>query len=581
MNDMIFNSYLVGEERELAIEESSMGVFFDKLDMMYEMVNMQLEYNKKAAEFKVFSEGGTYDDFLYMLEEANEEAKTEKKGIIRTIIDAIKKIINKIGEKLASIGKNPGDPNEDVEVDEGVDKSQKALDSVAGDINSVIDSIEAAQSGDIATAATSALGVLTNKGKIATALGATGIGVATGVMIKIKRGKAVADSKKNETMLNKIKKMLSKRENDDNTANQNNGEQKESNGFIDTLTQVFTAIKDTVVRVINFISNGLSSIWHGAANKMFGKWKEVPEGTKGAKKCVTDDKTPEKDEVQMSEINKNLADGQSEAVEGHWYIKETEGGTKAREGKEEKSEQAKWKKAEGNDLNSADCYKVVPDSVTPKGKQKTLSEAEKLVPGIKANESIISVEDSKKAAGFEVSITPDELARAAGISDKEYKDLTKDDNERGKFEKIKNWFMNKQFKPEQLNLMADHIWEKVGKHEELASQAQWGMDSKSWNAIPEPVQRIIKDRVNESKSAVNNKPQNSNNQNNNNTNNQTQQNNSGNTNNSNNNNSNGNEQNINASAVDELLINPFVDYVRESDEYNMEISEIADMLASL
>ena len=547
MNDMIFNSYLVGEERELAIEESSMGVFFDKLDMMYEMVNMQLEYNKKAAEFKVFSEGGTYDDFLYMLEEANEEAKTEKKGIIRTIIDAIKKIINKIGEKLASIGKNPGDPNEDVEVDEGVEKSQKALDSVAGDINSVIDSIEAAQSGDIATAATSALGVLTNKGKIATALGATGIGVATGVMIKIKRGKAVADSKKNETMLNKIKKMLSKRENDDNTANQNNGEQKESNGFIDTLKQVFTAIKDTVV----------------------------------TKKCVTDDKTPEKDEVQMSEINKNLADGQSEAVEGHWYIKETEGGTKAREGKEEKSEQAKWKKAEGNDLNSADCYKVVPDSVTPKGKQKTLSEAEKLVPGIKANESIISVEDSKKAAGFEVSITPDELARAAGISDKEYKDLTKDDNERGKFEKIKNWFMNKQFKPEQLNLMADHIWEKVGKHEELASQAQWGMDSKSWNAIPEPVQRIIKDRVNESKSAVNNKPQNSNNQNNNNTNNQTQQNNSGNTNNSNNNNSNGNEQNINASAVDELLINPFVDYVRESDEYNMEISEIADMLASL
>jgi hypothetical protein len=82
------------------------------------------------------------------------------------------------------------------------------------------------------------------------------------------------------------------------------------------------------------------------------------------------------------------------------------------------------------------------------------------------------------------------------------------------------------------------------------------------------------------------KLQNSNNQNNtpkqtNNTNNQTQQNNSGNTNNSNNNNSNGNEQNTNESVVDELLINPFVDYVRESDEYNIEISEIVDMLASL
>ena len=366
-------------------------------------------------------------------------------------------------------------------------------------------------------------------------------------------------------------------ENDDN-----NSEQQKNNpnggGFIDTLKQVFTAIKDTVIKVINFISNGLSSIWHGAANKMFGKWKEVPEGTKGAKKCVTNDVEPGENEVQMGEINKNLADGQSEAVEGHWYIKETEGGTKAREGKEEKAEQSKWKKAEGNDLNSADCYLVVPNSVTPGNKEKKLSEAEKLVPGIKVQERIISMDASKEAAGFEVSITPEELAKAAGISDSEYKNLTKNDDERGKIEKIKNWFTNKQFTPDQLNQMADHIWEKVGKHKELATQAQWGMDSKSWGAIPEPVQRIIKDRVNKSKGSANNKQQN-----NNNTANQTKnaQNQSQQQNNTNNNNSNGNEQNTNETVVDELLINPFVDYVRESDEYNMEISEIADMFASL
>lgn len=574
---MIFNSYLVGEERELAIEESSMDVFFDKLDMMYEMVNMQLEYNKKAAEFKVFSEGGTYDDFLYMLEEANEEAKTEKKGIIRTIIDAIKKVINKIGEKLASIGKNPGDPNEDVEVDEGVEKSQKALDSVAGDINGVIDSIEAAQSGDIATAATSALGVLTNKGKIATALGATGIGVATGVMIKIKRGKAVADSKKNETILNKIKKMMSKRENDDNTANQNNGEQKESNGFIDTLKQVFTAIKDTVVKVINFISNGLSSIWHGAANKMFGKWKEVPEGTKGAKKCVTDNVDPGEDEVQMSEINKNLADGQSEAVEGHWYIKETEGGTKAREGKEEKAEQAKWKKAEGNDLNSNDKVKVIADNLDPENdKQMRLEDAKKLVPDIEVGSHIIKVDDAKKVAGFKLTITPEELARAAGLSDKAFAKKTKNDDEKSLWDKFRNLHLDS----DQCDKIADHIWGKIND-DRLAKIPKWGMDDNTWNSIPQDVQNVIRGRVNNA-----GKSQNSNNKNNapkqtNNTNNQTQQNNSGNTNNSNNNNSNGNEQNANESVVDELLINPFVDYVRESDEYNMEISEIADMLASL
>ena len=578
MNDMIFNSYLVGEERELAIEESSMGVFFDKLDMMYEMVNMQLEYNKKAAEFKVFSEGGTYDDFLYMLEEANEEAKTEKKGIIRTIIDAIKKVINKIGEKLASIGKNPGDPNEDVEVDEGVDKSQKALDSVAGDINSVIDSIEAAQSGDIATAATSALGVLTNKGKIATALGATGIGVATGVMIKIKRGKAVADSKKNETMLNKIKKMLSKRENDDNTANQNNGEQKESNGFIDTLKQVFTAIKDTVVKVINFISNGLSSIWHSAANKMFGKWKEVPEGTEGAIECITNDKNPETNldhtQMQQQDLEKKGCKG---AEPGKWYIKETEGGTKAREGKEEKAEQAKWKKAEGNDLNSNDKVKVIADNLDPENdKQMRLEDAKKLVPDIEVGSHIIKVDDAKKVAGFKLTITPEELARAAGLNDKAFAKKTKNDDEKSLWDK----FRNQHLDSDQCDKIADHIWGKIND-DRLAKIPKWGMDDNTWKSIPQDVQNVITGRVNNA-----GKSQNSNNQNNtpkqtNNANNQTQQNNSGNTNNSNNNNSNGNEQNINASAVDELLINPFVDYVRESDEYNIEISEIADMLASL
>jgi hypothetical protein len=568
MNDIIFNSYLVGEERELAIEESAMDVFFANLEMKYEMVNMQLEYDRKAAEFKVFSEGGTYDDFLYLLEEANEEAKEEKKGIIRTIIDAIKKIINKIGEKLASIGKNPGDPNEDVEIDEGVDKSQKALDSVASDINGVIDSLNAAQSGDIATAATSALNVVSNKGKIATVLSASGIAVATGVMIKIKRGKAVKDAERNQSLLSKLKNLISKHEKDDD----NNG-----GGFIDTLKQVFTAIKDTVIKVINFISNGLSSIWHGAANKMFGKWKEVPEGTKGAKKCVTNDVEPGKDEVQMGEINKNLADGQSEAVEGHWYIKETEGGTKAREGKEEKVEQAKWKKAEGNDNNSNEKIKVIANNLEPQNdKEKRLEDAEKLVPGIKVGEYIINTNESKKVAGFSITITAEDLARVAGLDVKKYAKKTKNDDDRSLFEKLRN----EHLKADQCNRVADYIWGKIND-DRHAKTPRWGLDDTTWNSIPQDVQNVITGRVNNA-----GKSQNSNNQNNtpkqtNNTNNQTQQNNSGNTNNSNNNNSNGNEQNTNESVVDELLINPFVDYVRESDEYNIEISEIVDMLASL
>lgn len=531
MNDLIFNSYLVGEEREAAIEESATQVFFNNIDMMIEMVDMQLEYDKKAAEFKVFSEGGTYDDFLYLLEEANAEANEKKKGILATLIDGIIKILNKIGEKLAAIGKNPGDPNEDVEVDEGVVKSQNALDSIAGDINSTIDAYNAAQNGDVGGFLTNGLNLFSGKGKIAAALTAAGVGVTTGVMIKIKRGKAAKDAEKNGKLKTKISNFMQKLK--------GQKDKEEDNTKTNQFVQFLNAVKDTVVKVIDFIASGLSSVWHGVANKLFGKWKEVPADTEGAFKCIKDGETPEEGKKQMTEEDLRKKGVENPEPE-HWYKKETEGGTKAREGKEEKAEQSNWKKAEGNDLNSADCYLVVPNSVTPEGKQKKLSEAEKLVPGIKANESIISIDASKEAAGFEVSITPEELAKAAGISDSEYKNLTKNDDERGKIEKIKNWVMNKQFTSEQLNRMADHIWERVGKHKELASQAQWGMDSKSWNSIPEPVQRIIKDRVNKSKAS-----------------------------------------NKNESAVDELLINPFVDYVRESDDYNMEISEIADMLASL
>lgn len=561
MEDIIFNSYLVGEERELAIEESTMDVLFADLNMKYEMVNMQLEYDKKAAEYKVFSEGGTYDDFLYLLEEANEEANTAKKGILRTIIDAIKKIINKIGEKLASIGKNPGDPNEDVEIDEGVDKSQKALDSVAGDINGVIDTMNAVQNGDYATATTSALGALSGKGKIGAALTATGIGVATGVMIKVKRGKAAKDAEKNKSLLNKITSLMKKHENDENNNNGQNSDNKDG-GFIDTLKQVFNAIKDTIIKVINFISNGLSSIWHGATNKLFGKWKEVPEGTKGAKQCVLDNVNPNANQIQLSDLNKNLAEGQT-ATEGHWYVKETESGTKAREGKEEKTEQAKWKKAKGNDNNSNEKIKVIANNLEPQNdKEKRLEDAEKLVPGIKVGEYIINTDESKKVAGFSISLTAEELARAAGLKANDYAKKTKNDNERNLFEKLRN----QQLNPDQCNKIADHIWSKIND-DRHAKTPHWGLDDATWKSIPQDVQNVISGRVNNAGKQQNNNTQ-ANATANNNTNN-------------NNNDANNNTQNINASAVDELLINPFVDYISESDKYNMEISEIADMIASL
>lgn len=58
----IYNSYLSGKEREEAIEESSIELLFNKLDMMYEMADMEYQNDIQSAEFKVLKESGSSCD---------------------------------------------------------------------------------------------------------------------------------------------------------------------------------------------------------------------------------------------------------------------------------------------------------------------------------------------------------------------------------------------------------------------------------------------------------------------------------------------------------------------------------------
>ena len=74
----IYNGYLTGFERELAIEDAEIDNTFSRFDTMWEMVNLEYEQNIRDAELKVFKENGTYDDLLYLYQEA-ENAAAEKK----------------------------------------------------------------------------------------------------------------------------------------------------------------------------------------------------------------------------------------------------------------------------------------------------------------------------------------------------------------------------------------------------------------------------------------------------------------------------------------------------------------------
>lgn len=103
MINEIFNSHLSGYEREMAIQEAEYDTLFAKATMMLEMVDMQLEQNIREAELKVFREGGTYDDYEYLVQEADEQAGEQKKGVFATIIEAIRTLFQKIGDALSRL----------------------------------------------------------------------------------------------------------------------------------------------------------------------------------------------------------------------------------------------------------------------------------------------------------------------------------------------------------------------------------------------------------------------------------------------------------------------------------------------
>ena len=99
----IFNEYLTGEEREVALENARLQNEYDKLSTVYEMLNLQVEQMRRDAEMKVFEESGTYDDLTFLYQEAENEIGEQKKNVFQKIVDWFKKIFAAIGNKIKSI----------------------------------------------------------------------------------------------------------------------------------------------------------------------------------------------------------------------------------------------------------------------------------------------------------------------------------------------------------------------------------------------------------------------------------------------------------------------------------------------
>ena len=345
MNDMIFNSYLVGDERAEAIAEAKSELEFAEAEMMYEMVEMELQQNLREAELKVFSEGGTYGDFQYLVEEAEAEANEKKTGILKTIWNSILSILKKIGEKLASINVEPGDENTEVDVDEEDVQENNRLVEAGKQLD---EAMNESNKGNF-------IGAAKIIGGIAIAGAAAGAAVAG--TRKFTKGKVIGFKKTLEFIRNKAQNWMDRikgvveaffGKKDDN----NNEDGDKKNSIHDMLsnikTKIITPIDKLTKKLANYIKGGITK----AQNAIAGEWKEVEAGTKEAIECITNDVEPKTDldhtQMQQQDLEKK---GCKDAEPGKWYIKETEKNGNKRQ----------YVKCDEND---PDKIKVVADSET-------------------------------------------------------------------------------------------------------------------------------------------------------------------------------------------------------------------------
>ena len=248
----IYNSYLSGKEREEAIEESSIELLFNKLDMMYEMADMEYQNDIQSAEFKVLKESGTYDDLQYLVEVATDENTEKKKGIIKTLIEAIANIFKKIADAMHKFVIKGNDEEEADVPDDFIKKHNAIMDFWNKWRNAIPNIVKGEkQNGDGIIAAIESV----------LALGTAGVGTAV-VMRKIKLSK-MKEYKNNEAIVNEgMSRVVNTTQNalailDNSTPNnQDNGNGKSKNGILDFIKKILGKLKDFA----NFVKNTFNQL---------------------------------------------------------------------------------------------------------------------------------------------------------------------------------------------------------------------------------------------------------------------------------------------------------------------------------
>ena len=310
----IYKEYLTGEDRDIFIEEATLENELDKLDTMYEMTLLQLGQMYKDAEFKVLTESGTYEDLMYLYQEADAEVQTQQKNIFQKILDAIISIFNSIGKAIKGLFSG-GNPEEEVEVPkESVESANKAV----GMFGNIKQGIERVKSGDLA----GSFQILK-----AIAIPTLAVGAAVGgtvAVVKMKKGQLQGLAKKLQEIKDwitngiaaikqKIPFLQSKDKggntsnNDNNDTNNNNdnkdGEKKE--GLLKPIFDKLRAFAGWIKNIVNSLVSKIGPAGKGVKDKID---KTIEKG-----KQVVDDVKQVKDQAE------NVVSDAKDAVTGNEY----------------------------------------------------------------------------------------------------------------------------------------------------------------------------------------------------------------------------------------------------------------------
>lgn len=147
----IYDGYMTESERLEAIDSLRSTIELNKLLQMSNLLEIKESNIENEIELKVLTEGLTYDDYVYLMNEAKAEVNTEKASVGEKFTEWLKNIVNAIANLFKSIFGIKSD--EKVEVNKDEYTALETIGELAGDAEEIVKAID---NGDPVTAITKA-----------------------------------------------------------------------------------------------------------------------------------------------------------------------------------------------------------------------------------------------------------------------------------------------------------------------------------------------------------------------------------------------------------------------------------------